>query len=203
MVWDKIPKPDTRNPLPPMRHEGFHDNALADLPVRPSLDRVQRVTHAGSIMVKEVYVSTRLLVIGYGSPLRGDDAAGFIVASELEAAAPADVDCRAIHQLTPDLAAICARADDVVFIDAYPARSGDALRIVPLSADPTASTSTHGCSPASVLALSRQLYGCTPRATLLAIPACGFELGAPPSDTARTAMREAIRYVEKRMAGHA
>ena len=61
-----------------------------------------------------------LLIIGYGNPLRGDDAFGYRAAEELQASF---IDHREavilpVHQLTPELAADIARAARVVFIDA-------------------------------------------------------------------------------------
>ncbi len=57
------------------------------------------------------------LVIGYGNPLRTDDAAGPEVARRLACVRP-DVEVMTPQQLVPELAASIARASTVVFIDA-------------------------------------------------------------------------------------
>jgi hydrogenase maturation protease len=62
---------------------------------------------------------TRALIIGYGCPLRGDDAFGWHAAHRLLKLAGNDsVQVLATHQLTPELAEPISHADLVIFIDA-------------------------------------------------------------------------------------
>jgi Ni,Fe-hydrogenase maturation factor len=65
--------------------------------------------------------TARLLVIGYGDPLRGDDGAGRLVVEELETSlrntSYADyVEMTAFHQLTSALAETVSRFQSVIFV---------------------------------------------------------------------------------------
>jgi len=59
------------------------------------------------------------LIIGYGSPLRGDDGLGWAVAGQLAAHIPDEsVEIRVVHQLTPELVEPISEAELVIFVDA-------------------------------------------------------------------------------------
>lgn len=59
------------------------------------------------------------LIIGYGNPLRGDDAVGFLAAERLSRTiADPGVTVLAVHQITPELAEPVSRARRVIFMDA-------------------------------------------------------------------------------------
>ena len=61
----------------------------------------------------------KVLVIGYGNSIRGDDAFGPLVAERLEQTLQADrVEVLSRHLLTPELAADVRDASLVIFIDA-------------------------------------------------------------------------------------
>jgi len=61
----------------------------------------------------------RLLILGYGNPLRGDDGVGWHAVHRLrERSAELDADVMSCHQLTPELAEAVSRAERVIFIDA-------------------------------------------------------------------------------------
>jgi hydrogenase maturation protease len=59
----------------------------------------------------------RVLIVGYGNPLRGDDGLGWHAAEALRAALP-EAEILAVHQLTPELAEDASRAELVIFLDA-------------------------------------------------------------------------------------
>src|ERR1017187_6668201 len=62
---------------------------------------------------------SRILIIGYGNPLRGDDAFGWRVAERLlELNHDPAVEILCLHQLTPELMDPLSRADFAIFIDA-------------------------------------------------------------------------------------
>jgi hydrogenase maturation protease len=60
----------------------------------------------------------KTLVIGYGNTLRGDDGVGSLVAEQVATWSLPDVRSHSIHQLTPELAAEIAQAEQIFFIDA-------------------------------------------------------------------------------------
>src|SRR5579871_5175875 len=61
----------------------------------------------------------RLLIVGYGNPIRSDDAVGYLAAERLrQVLTEADIAILSVHQLTPELAEPVSRAARVIFIDA-------------------------------------------------------------------------------------
>jgi len=120
----------------------------------------------------------RVLVVGYGNPLRCDDGLGWQVAVELfRANRSPDVEVLPCHQLTPELAASVSRFETVLFIDiARHGCPGEFLceEVRPQSAPPPL---THDLSPAALLDMSSELYGTCPRAFLLTICGESFEPG--------------------------
>lgn len=120
----------------------------------------------------------RILILGYGNPLRSDDGLGWRAAEELaEKLSGDDVEIRISHQLTPELVDPISKAKTVFFIDA--SREGEAgeLRCVPVFPAAANSRFSHHVSPAALLGWSRELFGRCPSA--FAISVCGqcFELG--------------------------
>lgn len=116
----------------------------------------------------------RALVIGYGSPIRGDDALGPLVADQLEARVSADpalsarVEVQARHILTAELVDDLARAERVIFIDAaanLPAGEVGCQRLAP---DASAlSTMAHFHDPRELLAWCQALYQRVPETWLV------------------------------------
>lgn len=122
-----------------------------------------------------------MLIIGYGSPLRGDDAVGLEAAGGLGGIA--------VHQLMPELMEPISRADRVVFIDA--GCDGEPGTISERVVEPAVSGTpfTHHVSPEVLLAGARDLYGRCPPAVLLTVTGADFELGNPLSAPVRKALK--------------
>lgn len=136
------------------------------------------------------------IVIGYGNPLRGDDAAGARVAAAAARWRLPGVRVVVAHQLTPELAEPLAGADRAIFIDARAGRGGVRLRDL----DPAESLSAlevHIGDPSALLGLALALYGRAPRAWLITLPAAQFELGAPLSPLTRRALPVARRRIRQ------
>ena len=117
----------------------------------------------------------KVLILGYGNPLRADDGFGWQAAERLMAEAP-NLDIRALHQLTPELAEPLSQANHAIFIDA--AREGvpGELRQHPVEPQP-AGAFTHHITPPALLALARDLYGRVPQAVLFTAAGASFEHG--------------------------
>lgn len=134
-----------------------------------------------------------ILVVGYGSPLRGDDAVGPYVVEQLAATAHQHFDTLVLHQLTPDVAEVVARRRLVIFVDA--AISAEQLRVERLFPAREAGDLGHQCGPREILALAECLYQARPAAWLVGIPAEDFSLGGSFSPKARQALAQAERAV--------
>jgi hydrogenase maturation protease len=116
------------------------------------------------------------LIIGYGNTLRGDDGAGYRVAEEVVEWNLNSVRSQFMHQLTPELAEEISRATVVFFIDAVIAGidRSPGITIELLDAIATESFSGHFADPRSLLFLTQTLYGITPSAYRILIPAIQF-----------------------------
>ncbi|HUK03901.1 MAG TPA: hydrogenase maturation protease [Burkholderiales bacterium] len=149
---------------------------------------------------------TRVLVLGWGNPSRGDDAIGPRLLERLEAEA-------ALHpewgehgfvtdfQLQPEHALDLEGASQVLFVDASassPVPYGFA-RVQPAQ---DRSFSTHALSPQALLAVHAGLAGkAPPPAWLLAVRGERFELGAPMSAAAEARL-EAAGHLAENLLSH-
>ncbi|MEX1317089.1 MAG: hydrogenase maturation protease [Synechococcaceae cyanobacterium] len=126
------------------------------------------------------------VVLGIGNPLRGDDGVGAVLAER--------VGGRSVHQLTPELAAELAPIRRVLFIDAWlapvPADAVPGPRLDPLGPAilPSGSGASHHLDPAQLLAITAALYGRSPEAALLRVPAYAFEHGTRLSPQLRASL---------------
>jgi hydrogenase maturation protease len=120
----------------------------------------------------------RILVVGYGNPMRSDDGIGWQLAVELfRTNHSPDVEVLPCHQLTPELAPAVSRADTVIFIDCSRGGTPGEIRCREVRLEATPSSLTHFVTPAVLLSMSSELFGACPRAYLLSIEGENFALG--------------------------
>ena len=120
----------------------------------------------------------RLLIIGYGNPLRGDDGLGWRAAEDLAREFPnVNVEIRTCHQLVPEHVDLVSRAETTFFIDAAEDGEPGEVKCAPVAPQRETSSSSHQLSPAAILAWSRELYGRHPRGFALSICGGCFEMG--------------------------
>lgn len=121
----------------------------------------------------------RTLVIGYGSPIRGDDAIGPMAADQLQQMNLPDwLTVESRHILTAELAADLADAERVVFLDAAVGLPPGELRRQRLFPDKTApSTMAHFHDPRELLAWCEALYDKAPDAWLITAGGDDFGYG--------------------------
>ena len=137
-----------------------------------------------------------ILVIGYGNTLRSDDGAGPFVAEAVEALGLPGVRTIISQQLSPEHAEPISRADAVVFVDAAVDGTRD-VQLRPLEPGESSQLMAHAADPRTMLALSRDVFGHSPRAWWLAIPATKLEFGETLSAEARRGCEEAVRQIRK------
>jgi hydrogenase maturation protease len=137
------------------------------------------------------------LIIGYGNPLRSDDALGWhasrLLAGVLKGA---DVEVITCHQLTPELAEPLSRCQRAVFIDADAQGEPGEIhcRIARFQAS-TSATFTHNSTPSGLLASARQLYGHRPKAIIITVTAASFEFGDALSPVIAAALPKVVEMV--------
>jgi len=136
------------------------------------------------------------LIIGYGSPLRGDDAVGLHAARIL---ARHGYHALAMHQLNPELAEAIARAPVVVFVDADATLAPGEVAVERIGTTSSRrGAMEHYSAPEALLALARDLYAATPESWRVGIGTADFSLGHPLSPAARTGLRRAVAEVTGR-----
>jgi hydrogenase maturation protease len=122
----------------------------------------------------------KILIIGWGNPLRGDDGVGWRAAERLaELLAGRDAAVRVSHQLLPEYAEEISRSQIVIFIDAACGNiSTGEVRIerVEPRRSPNAAFS-HQMDPPALLGMSEALYGRCPEAIFFTVAGRSFGYG--------------------------
>jgi hydrogenase maturation protease len=152
--------------------------------------------------------SARAVVIGYGSPLRGDDGAGWHAAQQLDSSIhDPSIQIICVHQLAPELAEVCSQADLVIFMDASSSGNPGEISCVPVAVQSPASTPqapppscSHHVTPVTLLTIAKQLYGREPRAYLLSIGGESFALGEELSATVKASLPQLLHQARSLLA---
>jgi hydrogenase maturation protease len=145
----------------------------------------------------------KLLLIGFGNELRGDDGAGCRVVRRLEGCLRRRLGRLAmvlvVPQLLPELAEPIGRARLVIFVDASCLLSpGQVQRKVLRAAAAAGSSMAHHLSAQGLLGMARALYGRAPSAWLYAIGGGSFGYQTELSAPARRAVGHVVRDIAAR-----
>lgn len=139
----------------------------------------------------------RVLVIGYGNPLRQDDGVGLRVAELLAAGPlPAAVEVLAAHQLTVELAEPLSRAERALFIDCRCGNRPGAFALEPAEAVGGPVSLSHHLQPGALLTAAREWYGRAPHAEVLAVAGAEFGFGEGLSRELREALPAIVAHVQ-------
>ncbi|HAF60821.1 MAG TPA: hypothetical protein DCK95_00665 [Anaerolineaceae bacterium] len=133
------------------------------------------------------------IILGYGNPDRGDDGVAYYILNKLiqklaeKSTALAEfqetgileinknVDIWYNLQLIPEVSQDLADYENAIFIDAHTSEIPDDILITDISPHYQNSPFTHHLTPASCLDLADQLFGRSPRATLITIRGYRFD----------------------------
>jgi hydrogenase maturation protease len=144
----------------------------------------------------------RLLIVGCGNPMAGDDGAGFEVVRRLSETGDCGCDLRAAITAGVELLDLFSRAEVILLVDAVVSSGGapGTLHLTPLpskaiEARALSSISSHGWGLAESLELARSLGRAIPRLFLLGIEVGVVTAGAPRSP----AVEQAIALVLERI----
>jgi hydrogenase maturation protease len=141
---------------------------------------------------------SRILILGYGNPLRSDDGLGWRAAEELSRTlSSTEVEVLTLHQLTPDLAGPLSQATAVVFIDASQEGEPGDLSCVPVTPQASGASFSHELSPSAALALSQLLFRTCPRAFLVSLCGGNFEHGETLSPAVAAGLPRLTALVEQ------
>jgi hydrogenase maturation protease len=141
-----------------------------------------------------------ILVIGYGNPGRLDDGLGPAFAQALQELNVPGITVESDYQLTVEYAALAARHDMVVFVDAS-VSGKEPFEWTSADEDGDASFSTHSVQPGELVALTRTLFHAKPAAYVLAIRGYKFnDFGEGLSVKARRNMTSALAFFRTKVA---
>ena len=145
----------------------------------------------------------RFLIIGYGSPLRGDDALGQVAAAALAQRFHADdrVDVLAVHQLTLDLAERLGDYQQVILIDAGDGvPPGTLFDRQVLPGEQLPQPFSHYLAPEELLGIAGALYDAAPTTWLVGLGAARFDHGLALSSPVTAALPRLLQWVTDRVA---
>jgi hydrogenase maturation protease len=134
----------------------------------------------------------RVLVFGWGNPSRGDDALGPAFIGEAQRRD--DVELVVDYQLQPEHALDLVGRDHVLFVDAA-VEGVEPFELRVVTADASASLTTHHLSPGALLHVYERLTGQrAPPARMLTIRGWQFGLGEALSERARQNLDAALTW---------
>ncbi len=145
-----------------------------------------------------------ILIIGFGSGLRGDDALGPRAAELLEQQID-DPRVRILTaaSLTPELAADAAESELVIFIDC--AAIGPVGQVICREVERTDDASAamvHFLDPPALLHWTARLFGTTPRAYTLSIAGATFDIAEDLSPPVKAALPELLTAARRLVRDH-
>ena len=146
----------------------------------------------------------RCLILACGNTLREDDGVGPWLAAWAEERFAGELGVRIVarQQWTPELAQDIAEAESVLFVDCDVDAKPGAVTIASVEAASPERTglTTHQVGAAELLSLSKELYGGTPRSSLLLTIGVGsLELREGFSEAVRVALPEACAQLKSNL----
>lgn len=142
----------------------------------------------------------KILVIGYGSPIRGDDAIGPLAADRLEQRRlEPGIEILSRHVLTAELAADLADKDRVIFLDAALDISPGEVQCHRIEPDTShLSSMAHFLDPRELLAWCENLYGHVPESYLVTAGGECFDYASYSlTPVAEKALERMLAWVEQ------
>ena len=119
----------------------------------------------------------KIVVIGYGNTLNGDDGVGHVIAQRLKLnLSHKNLAIYRYQQLMPEIVEKIKSADLVLFFDAGLNGIPGSVSIAPVKADPNYSPFNHYFSPATLAKYSQSLYDVEPLMYLISITGESFSL---------------------------
>lgn len=135
-----------------------------------------------------------VLVLGVGSDLRRDDAAGRRVAEAIAALELPGVQARSVHQLAPELAMQIADRRLVIVVDAS-VEDRDEVVISAVDTIDTAGAMSHHLDVRGLLGLAGMVASAPQQVRTVAVPAHDLGIGTDLSPATEAHVREAVRRV--------
>ncbi len=139
---------------------------------------------------------TRVLVLCYGNPGRGDDGLGPLVAEAIERLNIPGVSVDCDYQLTVEDSVAASEHDVVIFVDAD-ASGAEPFSFYPITPRPMQSFSSHSLVPEDVLGLVEQIFNRRPKGYVLGIRGYQFApFTESVTDQAAHNLQLGLRFLE-------
>jgi hydrogenase maturation protease len=144
----------------------------------------------------------RVLIIGYGNPLRGDDALGWELAGRLAATIRDEtVEVLAVSQLTPELSALISEVELVIFIDASLVGQPGSWKCQTVDPNPRSSPVLgHHLTPMSLLGYAQAIYKVSPRTLLVSVAGNSFDCRQELTPCIAAALPAVEQFVRRQIA---
>jgi len=135
----------------------------------------------------------KVLIIGCGNPLRGDDGLAWQALEQLKQLEQypglGTVEMISCHQFTPELAEPVSSADRVIFIDARVGETPGRVELNKVEPEaPAHSVFSHRLDPRALLDCAEKLYGKRPEAFTASVVGESFNYGRELSGTVRASL---------------
>ncbi|MDP3359699.1 MAG: hydrogenase maturation protease [Lutibacter sp.] len=134
------------------------------------------------------------LVIGIGNNTRQDDGLGWVFLDLLEKEGFKTDNLLYKYQLMVEDAELISTFKTVIFIDACKSEINDGFSFERIYPSEEVSFSTHSVPPNQILNLCETLYTKKPKAYLMKIEGCNWEIGIGLSKQAKTNLKNALSY---------
>jgi hydrogenase maturation protease len=143
----------------------------------------------------------RVLIIGYGNPLRGDDALGWRVTERLrELIQDPEIEILTVHQLMPELMEALSEAGLAIFVDAGEGPEPGAVTERAIEGRLASGAAfTHHATPEALLAGAQTLYGRAAPGVMFSVAAADFSLGAELSPAVSARVEEVVERILRRV----
>jgi hydrogenase maturation protease len=142
----------------------------------------------------------KVLVIGFGNPLRSDDSFGIQAVEKLkQSVGGSDIEFVECQQLTPELAESVAKVDLALFVDADMngiAGTIHSRRVLP-SNRPSRETLVHHLDPSALLGLSERIFHRVPEAMLMTVTGECFGYGSQLSSEVAKALPGVVEHMRE------
>ena len=139
----------------------------------------------------------RTFVICIGNTLRCDDGFAWHVADELVRQHDQALQVIKVLQLTPELAEAISNTELVIFVDAAAHGEPGTLSCDPVTSSESDLHYSHDFTPATLIQMSKTLYGRQPEAFLICVAGKAFEHGENLSPEIASTVPAAVEKVRK------
>ncbi len=142
--------------------------------------------------------NSKILIIGYGNTLRGDDGVGYKIAETIKQWHYENITSLPVHQLTPDLAENLSQVDTVIFIDAVPLTDikKAKLEIKTISINNKSNNLAHHNNPEQLLSLTQAIYQKVPKAYWILVPGFNFNFSEELSPITQKYVNSTLKKIK-------